>query len=118
MQTVKDSSKKTKGPAKTKSTTKTEAKIKLVDLHPDHATEITRLKRIKGQVEGVEKMILDRRYCPDIITQIRAAKAALGALEGSILKTHLRHCVKDALKTKDMFRAEEKIQEIIELLGK
>jgi DNA-binding FrmR family transcriptional regulator len=106
MQTVKASQKKNR------------AKLLVADSHPDHAPEMLRLKRIKGQVEGVEKMILDRRYCPDIITQIRAAKAALGALEGSILKTHLRHCVKDVLKTKDAFNAEAKIQEIIELLGK
>lgn len=106
MQTVKETSKKAK------------PKSVLLPTHPDHATEISRLKRIKGQVEGVEKMILDRRYCPDIITQIRAVKAALNALEGAVLKNHLRHCVKDALKTKDAFNADEKIQEIIELLAK
>lgn len=86
--------------------------------HPEHMTEVTRLRRIKGQVEGIEKMILDQRYCPDIITQIRAARAALNSLEGSILKTHLRHCVKGALNSRDAFNADEKIQEIIDLLAK
>lgn len=86
--------------------------------HPSHSAEIARLKRIKGQVEGVEKMIVEKRYCPDIIVQIRAVRAALLALEGSVLKTHLRHCVKDALQTKDSVKSEEKIQEIIELLAR
>lgn len=86
--------------------------------HPDHAPEIARVRRVKGQVEGIEKMIGDRRYCPDIIMQIRAAKAALTSLEASILKTHLRHCVKDAMRSKDLMTADEKIQEIVQMLSK
>lgn len=87
-------------------------------IHPDHAAEVTRLRRIKGQVEGVEKMITSRRYCPDIIMQIRATRAALLSLENSILKTHLKHCVKDSFKTRDSSKVEEKVQEIIDLISK
>lgn len=86
--------------------------------HPDHAGELVRLKRIKGQVEGLEKMISDRRYCPDIILQIRAARAALLSLENAVMNTHIRHCVKDAFRTRDSFKTEEKIQEIIELVSR
>ena len=88
------------------------------DVHPNHSQEMVRLKRIKGQVTGIEKMIADRRYCPDIIVQIRAARAALQALEGSILKSHLRHCVKDAFGQNNSVQTDEKIQEIIDLLAK
>lgn len=101
-----------------RSKAKTSAKESQDAIHPDHAADLPRLKRIKGQVEGVEKMILEKRYCPDIIVQIRAVRAALQALEGSVLKTHLRHCVKDAIEAKTTFNTDEKIQEIIELLAR
>jgi DNA-binding FrmR family transcriptional regulator len=86
--------------------------------HPSHTAEIPRLKRIRGQVEGVERMIGEGRYCVDIITQIRAARSALLALENSVLKEHLNHCVQEALTTKNSFDAAKKIQEITALLGK
>ncbi len=86
--------------------------------HPDHAPELARVRRVKGQVEGIEKMINERRYCPDIIIQIRAAKAALTSLEANIMKTHLKHCVKDALRSRNVLSADEKIQEIVELISK
>jgi DNA-binding FrmR family transcriptional regulator len=86
--------------------------------HPSHEGELPRLRRIKGQVEGLERMILDGRYCVDILTQIKAAGSALKALEQSILKGHLQSCVRGALTAKDSFDAEKKIQEITELLAK
>jgi DNA-binding FrmR family transcriptional regulator len=76
------------------------------------------VKRIRGQVEGVERMISGGRYCVDIITQIRAARSALLSLENSILKCHLNTCVQEALTSKSSFNAARKIQEITELLGK
>jgi len=86
--------------------------------HPDHASEITRLKRIRGQVEGIERMIGDRRYCMDILQQIKAARSALQSLEASVLKTHLKGCVREALQAKDAFDAGRKIDEITDLLTK
>ena len=83
--------------------------------HPDHKAQISRLRRIKGQVEGVEKMIEARRYCPEIITQIRAASAALKSLEASILERHLRHCVADALESKNTTEQNKKIAELLDL---
>lgn len=95
-----------------------ESKKHKVINHPDHSSEGPRLRRVKGQIEGIEKMIQSRRYCPDIIMQIRAAKAALTSLEGAIMKTHLRHCVKDAMRSRDVLIADEKIQEIVNLISK
>lgn len=82
----------------------------------DHSAHLKRLHKIKGQIEGIEKMILDHRYCPDIINQVRAASAALKAIEAEIFKSHLRGCVKETFNSKDPFAAEEKIQEIIKLV--
>lgn len=84
--------------------------------HPDHSVHIKRLNRVKGQIEGIERMILDRRYCPDIVAQIKAATAGLKAAEAEILRAHLRGCVKSAFASNDAFKAEEKIQEIIKLI--
>ena len=44
--------------------------------HPNHRAEISRLKRIKGQLDGIERMIEEGRYCPDILVQTRAVTAA------------------------------------------
>ncbi len=84
--------------------------------HPDHSIHIKRLNRAKGQIEGIERMITDRRYCTEIIAQLRAASAALKAIEAEVLKSHLRRCVKSAFSGDDAFDAEEKIQEIIKLV--
>ncbi|MEO5668127.1 MAG: metal-sensitive transcriptional regulator [Bdellovibrionota bacterium] len=86
--------------------------------HPNHKPEIARLRRIKGQVEGVEKMIVERRYCPDIIHQIRAARAALASLEMGILETHLQHCVTDAIKSPSSSDRDKKIRELLDLFKK
>lgn len=83
--------------------------------HPDHKAQLQRLNRIKGQVEGVGRMISEKRYCVDIMTQIRAARAALKSLEAEVLETHLKHCVIDAFNSKGMAQKNAKIKEIIEL---
>lgn len=82
----------------------------------DHSSELRRLSRIKGQVEGVERMILDKRYCPEIVTQIKAIRSALRSLEANIIEGHMRHCVKDAIKSRDINVANEKIEEILNLM--
>lgn len=86
------------------------------DHHPDHSGHLTRLSRVKGQIEGIERMINDRRYCPDIIAQLKAASSALKAIEAEVFKTHLRGCVKQAFSGDDAFKSEEKIQEIVKLV--
>ncbi len=61
--------------------------------HPCHADNIPRLNRIAGQVEGIKKMIEDGRYCPEILSQLRAVRSAVKAVESNILQKHLQHCV-------------------------
>lgn len=83
-----------------------------------HMAELPRLRRVRGQIDGVEKMIADGRYCIEILQQVKAARSALKALEATILKTHLKGCVRSALTSKDSFDADTKIQEITDLLGR
>jgi DNA-binding FrmR family transcriptional regulator len=57
---------------------------------------LNRLRRIEGQVRGVEKMIDEERYCIDILTQIGAIQSAVDAVALKLLDDHVRHCVADA----------------------
>ncbi len=84
--------------------------------HPSHEMHLKRLNRVKGQIDGIEGMILAKRYCPEIIAQIRAASSALKAIEAEIFKTHLRGCVKSAFTSADVFDADRKIEEIMKMV--
>jgi CsoR family transcriptional regulator, copper-sensing transcriptional repressor len=79
----------------------------------DHSSELRRLSRIKGQVEGVERMIQEKRYCPEIIIQIKAIRSALRSLEANIVEGHIRHCVTGAIKSRDQIVVNEKLEEIL-----
>lgn len=86
------------------------------EIHPDHSLQKKRLSRVKGQIEGIERMIDERRYCPDIIIQLRAAASALKAIENQIMKTHIHGCVKTAVKSRDEKLIQGKIEEIMDLV--
>jgi CsoR family transcriptional regulator, copper-sensing transcriptional repressor len=73
-----------------------------------------RLRRIEGQVRGIEKMVSDDRYCIDIITQISAVTTALDAVALKILDDHINHCVVGALASGDEEVAAEKTREMLE----
>ncbi len=69
---------------------------------PGYITEkqalLNRLKRVEGQVRGLQRMVEDDTYCIDILTQVSAATKALETVALSLLDGHLRHCVVDAAK--------------------
>jgi DNA-binding FrmR family transcriptional regulator len=65
--------------------------------HAVHNNCLKRLRRIEGQVRGIARMIEQERYCIDILTQIRAAQAALRRVEDEVLKDHMAHCVEGAI---------------------
>lgn len=87
-------------------------------IFPDHSNEIQRLNKISGQIEGVKKMIQDRRYCPDIIIQLKAISSAVKSVESIILKSHLESCIKDAFSTNNLIEQQAKIDELIKLFQK
>lgn len=65
----------------------------------DHKTQITnRLRRIEGQVRGIERMVDDDKYCIDILDQVSAVSKALRSVSLILLDEHLRHCVADAVR--------------------
>ncbi len=77
-----------------------------------HQSQLSRLKRIEGQVRGLARMIEEERYCIDILTQVRAARAALRKVEEQILREHVEHCVVQAVQG----GGEERRKKIDELL--
>lgn len=83
--------------------------------NPDHKKELHRINRIQGQLDGVYKMIEEKRYCPEILVQTRAVTAAVKSLEATILEKHLNHCVKEAFSNSSSKESEAKIQEIVKL---
>lgn len=79
---------------------------------------IRRLRRIEGQVRGLQKMVAEGRYCVDILIQIDAATAALARVQDQLLEAHLNHCVADALEDEDSGVRREKVEEVVTLLKK
>ena len=74
-----------------------------------------RLKRIEGQVKGLNRMLESDRYCIDILHQIQAAKAALKKVESELLRVHARECVDEALTNGSVEEQREKIVELVNL---
>ena len=77
-----------------------------------------RLKRIEGQIRGVQKMVDEDRYCIDIVTQISAVRAALRRVEEEVLKDHVSHCVEHAIASGDKSDQRQKISELIAVIGR
>jgi CsoR family transcriptional regulator, copper-sensing transcriptional repressor len=84
--------------------------------HPSHQEQIPHLNRVSGQVEGIKKMIEERRYCPEILNQLRAIRSAIKSIELRILDTHLSSCVTEACLSQDQNEQRKKIDEIRELI--
>ena len=85
---------------------------------PRHKDCLTRLSRIEGQVRGVSRMIEEERYCIDILTQLRAIRAALGKVESEVLKDHADHCIADAVSSGSEDEQREKFSELIDLFDR
>ena len=87
--------------------------------HPDHTKEIVRIKRIKGQLDGIQKMSERGEYCIDILNQTKAVSSAIHSLEATLLEKHIQHCVSGALSSNhDPHDRDKKIQELLLLFRK
>ena len=81
--------------------------------HPCHKDQLSSIRRIEGQVRGIEKMIEKGDYCIDILNQIKAVKNSITSVEGKILKKHLEECIKESLTGNNF---ETKVDEIVKIL--
>ncbi|MEO5826531.1 MAG: metal-sensitive transcriptional regulator [Gemmatimonadales bacterium] len=96
-------------------------------MKPSHATHVSpetkealskRLRRIEGQVRGLQRMIDEERYCADILVQIASAQEALRAVGKVLLRSHLTHCATAAIRSGDPAEAERTVSELVELFAK
>jgi CsoR family transcriptional regulator, copper-sensing transcriptional repressor len=91
---------------------------KAVAVDPDAKTRnLKRLRRIEGQIRGVQKMVEEDRYCADVLTQISAAHEALRSVSRELMRNHLKHCATSALRGTPA-EAEAMYDELVELMHK
>ena len=80
------------------------------------ARAVQGLKRIEGQVRGLQKMVEDERYCAEVLTQISAVHEALRKVGKLLMRSHLEHCVTDALRSGDAGAATGAYDEVMDLM--
>jgi len=78
----------------------------------------TRLRRIEGQVRGLQKMVEDERYCADVLMQLSSVQEALRGVGRGLLHNHLKYCVAEAIRTHDPEQADAMYDELMELMYK
>ena len=76
---------------------------------------LTRLRRIEGQVRGLQKMVDEDRYCADILTQISSVQEALRGVGRELMRNHLRHCATGAIRTGGQ-QADRMYDELVDLM--
>ena len=77
---------------------------------------LRRLRRIEGQVRGLQRMVEEDRYCADIMTQISSVHEALRGVGRELMRNHLKHCAATAIRGGDESAAEEMYDELVELM--
>jgi DNA-binding FrmR family transcriptional regulator len=77
-----------------------------------------RLRRIEGQIRGLQKMVEEDRYCADIITQVASVQEALRGVARNLMKNHLHHCAAKALLSGKKAQTEAMYDELLELIYK
>jgi CsoR family transcriptional regulator, copper-sensing transcriptional repressor len=83
---------------------------------PNHSGNLVSLRRIEGQIRGLQRMIQERVYCVDILIQVRAVISALASVEEKILEKHFEGCVTAAVNGRSAAEKQKKLQEIMLLI--
>jgi len=78
----------------------------------------SRIRRIAGQVAGIERMIEDDRYCVDVLLQVAAVRAALDGMGKLLLRSHIETCVSSAIASGRARARKEKIEELMNVFSK
>jgi len=102
-----------------KSSTQKPTRRKAVAVDPTgKAANLKRLRRIEGQVRGLQKMIAEERYCADILMQVSSVHQALRGVSRELMRNHLRHCAAHAIRKGSQADANIAYDEIIGLMYK
>ena len=86
--------------------------------HAAHDSQLTRLRRIEGQIAGIARMVEEKRYCVDLLTQLRAARTAIKRVEEQILREHVEHCVVNAVRVGKRTEQQQKIDELLDVIAR
>lgn len=81
-------------------------------------SNLKRLRRIEGQIRGLQQMVEDERYCADILMQISSVREALGGVGQALLRNHLRHCVTSTIRRGSASESEAMYAELVELFSR
>lgn len=93
------------------------ARRKAAGVSPEiKSANLKRLRRIEGQVRGIEKMVSEDRYCADILMQISSVQEALRAVGQELMRNHLRHCASQAISKGSRAEAEAMYDELLKLI--
>ncbi|MBI4355527.1 MAG: metal-sensitive transcriptional regulator [Candidatus Omnitrophica bacterium] len=84
--------------------------------YPKHDDAAMRLKKIEGQVRGLQQMVAERRYCIEIIQQVTAVRKALDQVALQVLRKHVQGCVAEAVRSKH--NGHEKVDELIRTIDR
>jgi DNA-binding FrmR family transcriptional regulator len=76
----------------------------------------TRLRRIEGQVRGLQKMVEEERYCADVLMQLSSVQEALRGVGRALLHNHLKHCATEAIRSGNPEQADAMYEELMELM--
>lgn len=82
----------------------------------EYESLIRRLKRIEGQVRGIQGMVEKEAYCTDILTQVSAVQSALNAFSRELLSSHIRTCVTDGVRAGDTEVVDELVRTVEKLM--
>jgi CsoR family transcriptional regulator, copper-sensing transcriptional repressor len=87
-------------------------------MNPDaKATLLRRLRRVEGQVRGLQRMVEAEAYCIDVLHQVAAARAALAEVGRTLLGGHVERCVVDAVRSGSRRARDRKVTELLRALG-
>jgi DNA-binding FrmR family transcriptional regulator len=96
----------------------TQSERKAVAVDPDtKSRNLLRLRRIEGQVRGLQKMVEEDRYCADIMTQISSTHEALRSVGRELMRNHLKHCATSAIRSGGA-DADEMYDELVDMMYK
>ena len=79
---------------------------------------LKRLRRIEGQVRGLQRMVEEDRYCADILTQISSVHEALRSVGRELMRNHLKHCAASAIRGDDAQAADQMYDELVDMMYK
>jgi DNA-binding FrmR family transcriptional regulator len=90
---------------------------KAVAVDPEiKSSNLKRLRRIEGQIRGLQRLVTEERYCADILVQISSVQEALRSVGRALMRNHLRHCASEAIRDNSPGRAEAMYEELLNLM--